>query len=91
MAEGTLFKKIYGCIAAGSIGPALGEPARRLGGAAYDPFKGLCGPLEGAHYRVIEETYGKITELLLTLIGRNSPVGTMGLYSTSWPRTIHPA
>ena len=63
--ESKLFKKIYGCIAAGYVGAALGEPARRCGGGVFDPFNGLCGPLEGAHYTVIEKTFGgKIDRLL---------------------------
>lgn len=63
--ESILFKKIYGCIAGGYVGAALGEPARRCGGGVFDPFNGLCGPLEGAYYTIIEKIFGgKIDKLL---------------------------
>lgn len=63
--ESILFKKIYGVIAGGYVGAALGEPSRRAGGGVFDPYEGLCGPLEGAHYTALEKIFGgKIDRLL---------------------------
>jgi len=65
MLENVLFKKIYGCVAAGFVGAALGEPSRRCGGGVFDCYRGLCGPIEGAHWKVIDETLGRPVDKLL--------------------------
>lgn len=65
MIENLLFKKIYGCLAAGYVGAALGEPTRRLGRGIFDCYKGLCGPIEGAHWKVIDEKLGRPVDKLL--------------------------
>ena len=65
--DNMLFKKIYGCLAAGYIYVSMGEVSRRLGSYGkkdYDPFEGYLGPLEGAHYKAVEKEYGRIETLL---------------------------
>ncbi len=65
MIENALFKKVYGCIAAGFVGAALGEPTRRCGGWVFDCYQGLVGPIKGAHWKVIDEKLGKPVDKLL--------------------------
>lgn len=65
MIQDVLFKKVYGCIAAGFVGAALGEPTRRCGGGVFDCYEGLLGPIEGAHWKVIDRTLGKPVDRLL--------------------------
>lgn len=65
MIQNVLFKKVYGCIAAGFVGAALGEPTRRCGGGVFDCYEGLLGPIEGAHWKVIDRTLGKPVDRLL--------------------------
>lgn len=65
--ENLLYKKIYGCLAAGYIYVSLGEPPRRIGSYSkkkYDPFSGFLGPREGAHYKAIEKHLGRVETLL---------------------------
>lgn len=66
MIQNRLFKKVYGCIAAGFVGAALGEPTRRCGGGVFDCYEGLLGPIEGAHWKVIDRTLGKPVDRLLS-------------------------
>lgn len=86
MIQNTLFKKVYGCIAAGFVGAALGEPTRRYGGGVFDCYKGLCGPIEGAHWKVIDETLGKPVDKLLpqtkAWVGGDTP--QLGYEASSW-------
>jgi len=65
--ENILFKKVYGCLAAGYVYVSMGEPPRRLGSYSkkgYDPYNGFLGPLEGAHYKAIDEHFKRIETLL---------------------------
>jgi ADP-ribosylglycohydrolase len=87
--ENILFKKIYGCIAAGFVGAALGEPSRRCGGGVFDCYRGLCGPIEGAHWKVIDEVLGRPVDRLLpqtkAWIGGQAP--KVGFEASEW-RTV---
>ena len=89
MIENILFKKVYGCIAAGFVGAALGEPPRRCGGGVFDCHNGLCGPIEGAHWKVIDEVLGKPVDKLLpqpkAWIGGQAP--EVGYEASGW-RTL---
>ena len=86
MIENTLFKKVYGCIAAGFVGAALGEPSRRCGGGVFDCYEGLCGPIEGAHWKVIDEVLGKPVDRLLpqtkAWVGAEAP--RVGYEASEW-------
>jgi ADP-ribosylglycohydrolase len=86
MIENKLFDKIYGCITAGFVGAALGEPSRRCGGGVFNCYKGLCGPIEGAHWKVIDESLGKPVNKLLpqtkTWTGGKTP--EVGYEAVGW-------
>ena len=86
MLENTLFKKVYGCIAAGFVGAALGEPTRRCGGGIFNCYHGLVGPIEGAHWKVIDETLGRPIDKLLpqtkVWVGGKTP--KLGYQESGW-------
>ncbi|MBW2145698.1 MAG: ADP-ribosylglycohydrolase family protein [Deltaproteobacteria bacterium] len=65
MIDNQLFKKVHGCNVGGYVGAALGEPSRRCGGGVFDCYNGLCGPIEAAHYKVIDEVLGKPVDKML--------------------------
>jgi len=89
MIEPTLFKKFYGCIAAGFVGAALGEPTRRLGGGIFDPYRGYCGPIESTHWKVVDEKLGRPVDKMLpqvkTWVGGETP--NIGYEAMEW-RTL---
>jgi len=87
--ENVLFKKVYGCIAAGFVGAALGEPSRRCGGGVFDCYKGLCGPIEGAHWKVIDEVLGRPIDRMLpqTKAWVGGEVPKVGYEALEW-RTV---
>lgn len=87
--DNTLFKKVYGCIAAGFVGAALGEPTRRCGGGVFDCFNGLCGPVEGAHWKVVDEVLGKPVDKMLpqTKAWVGAEVPKVGFDESDW-RTL---
>jgi len=89
MINNTLFKKIHGCNVAGYVGAALGEPSRRAGGGVFDCYKGLCGPIEGAHYKVIDELLGKPVDKMLPQVKAwvGGEVPKIGYEPQAW-RTI---
>lgn len=86
MIQSTLFKKVYGCIAAGFVGAALGEPTRRCGGGVFDCYNGLVGPIEGAHWKVIDEKLGKPVDKMLpqtkVWVGGETP--KLGYEESGW-------
>ncbi len=86
MTQSTLFKKVYGCIAAGFVGAALGEPTRRCGGGVFDCYNGLIGPIEGAHWKVIDETLGRPVDKMLpqtkVWVGGETP--KLGYEESAW-------
>ncbi len=86
MIENTLFKKVHGCNAAGFVGAALGEPSRRCGGGVFDCFGGLCGPIEGAHWKVIDEVLGKPVDRMLpqTKAWTGGEAPEMGYEASGW-------
>ena len=65
MINNQLFKKVHGCNVGGYVGAALGEPTRRCGGGVFDCYKGLCGPIESAHFKVVDEVLGKPVDEML--------------------------
>lgn len=65
MVDNQLFKKVHGCNVGGYVGAALGEPTRRCGGGIFDCYKGLLGPIEAAHYKVVDELLGKPVDKML--------------------------
>jgi ADP-ribosylglycohydrolase len=89
MINNTLFKKIHGCNVGGYVGAALGEPSRRAGGGVFDCYKGLCGPIEGAHYKVIDELLGKPVDKMLPQVKAwvGGEVPKIGYEPQAW-RTI---
>lgn len=86
MIKTQLFKKVYGCIASGFVGAALGEPTRRCGGGIFDCYQGLVGLIEGAHWKVIDETLGRPVNKMLpqtkTWIGGETP--KVGYEESEW-------
>ena len=87
MIDNMLFKKIYGCNAAGYVGAALGEPTRRCGGGVFDCYNGLCGPIEGAHWKVIDATLGRPVDRLLPQVkgwAGGEPPSEVGYEPKGW-------
>ncbi|MCW4020325.1 MAG: ADP-ribosylglycohydrolase family protein [Candidatus Bathyarchaeota archaeon] len=86
MIENVLFKKVHGCNAAGFVGAALGEPSRRCGGGVFDCYRGLCGPIEGAHWKVIDKVLGKPVNKMLpqtkAWVGGEAP--EVGYEASAW-------
>jgi ADP-ribosylglycohydrolase len=89
MINNQLFKKVHGCNVAGYVGAALGEPSRRAGGGVFDCYKGLCGPIEGAHYKLIDELLGKPVDKMLPQVKAwvGGEVPKIGYEAQAW-RTI---
>jgi len=89
MLSNQLFKKIHGCNVGGYVGAALGEPTRRCGGGIFDCYKGLLGPIEGAHYKVIDEVLGKPVDKMLPQVKAwvGGDVPEIGYEAQAW-RTI---
>jgi len=89
MLRNELFKKIHGCNVGGYVGAALGEPSRRCGGGIFDCYRGLSGPIEGAHYRVIDETLGKPVDKMLPQVKAwvGGEIPQIGYEASGW-RTL---